>query len=300
MNDHQELKSDEIDLTALIQELIDKRLKIAIVTSIFAFISVAYSLFLPNNFSSFAVIKGASQVSDQMASSVSGLARIAGLPLSMQSDDTIYLIEVLKSFDLFKENLDRNSSYKKKLAAVDYYDDSSEKIVYKNEIYDSKQNTWVKVEPSFQEIYRSVIVPSLEVKQKLRNANLIEIKFTHQSPFFAKEYVTSLIETLNESSKKKDLEETEKSIMYLQETFKDTSQSQVRNSISDLLTNQLKKRMYANSRTDYLVEIVEYPFVPELKSSPRRSIIVLNSTLVGFLLSLLYFLTKFFRNTYFK
>ena len=299
MNDHQELKSDEIDLTALIQELIDKRLKIAIVTSIFAFISVAYSLFLPNNFSSFAVIKGASQVSDQMASSVSGLARIAGLPLSMQSDDTIYLIEVLKSFDLFKENLDRNSSYKKKLAAVDYYDDSSEKIVYKNEIYDSKQNTWVKVEPSFQEIYRSVIVPSLEVKQKLRNANLIEIKFTHQSPFFAKEYVTSLIETLNESSKKKDLEETEKSIMYLQETFKDTSQSQVRNSISDLLTNQLKKRMYANSRTDYLVEIVEYPFVPELKSSPRRSIIVLNSTLVGFLLSLVYFLTKFFRNTYF-
>ena len=127
----------------------------------------------------------------------------------------------------------------------------------------------------------------------MRNASLIEIKFTHQSPFFAKEYVSSLIETLNESSKKKDLEETEKSIVYLQETFKDTSQSQVRNSISELLTNQLKKRMYANSRTDYLVEIIEYPFVSELKSSPRRSIIVLNSTLVGFLLSLLYFLTKF-------
>ena len=300
MNDHQEFRSDEIDLTALIQELIDKRLKIAILTSFFALISVAYSLSLPNNFSSFAVIKGASQASDQMTSSVSGLARIAGLPLNMQSDDTTYLIEVLKSFDLFTENLDRNSSYKKKLAAIDYYDKSTEKIVYKSEIYDSKQNTWSKEEPSYQEIYRSLIVPNLVVKQKLRNASLIEIKFTHQSPFFAKEYVSSLIETLNESSKKKDLEETEKSIVYLQETFKDTSQSQVRNSISELLTNQLKKRMYANSRTDYLVEIIEYPYVPELKSSPRRSIIVLNSTLVGFLLSLLYFLTKFFRNTYFK
>jgi LPS O-antigen subunit length determinant protein (WzzB/FepE family) len=300
MNDHQEFKSDEIDITALIQELIDKKAKIAIVTSIFALIAVVYSLFLPNNFSSFAVVKGASNSNDQMSSSVSGLARIAGLPLSMQSDDTIYLIEVLKSFDLFKENLDRNSSHKKKLAAIDYYDKSSEKIVYMSEIYDSKQNIWRKEEPSFQEIYRSIIVPNLEVKQKLRSASLIEIKFTHQSPFFAKEYVTSLIETLNESSKNKDLQETEKSIMYLQETFQNTSQSQVRNSISDLLTNQLKKRMYANSRTDYLIEIIEYPFVPELKSSPRRSIIVLNYTLVGFLLSLLYFLTQFFRNTYFK
>ena len=117
----------------------------------------------------------------------------------------------------------------------------------------------MKDQPSFQEIYRSAIVPNLEIRQKLRNASLIEVLPPTSLPIFAKEYVTSLVETLNETCKSKDLEETERSLKYLQEAFQNTSQSEVRNSIGDLLTNQLKKRMYTNSRQDYLVEIIENP-----------------------------------------
>lgn len=301
MNNQEQFKSDEIDLTALIKEVLDKKFKIAIVTTFFAIFSIIYSLTLPNIFSSSAVLESASQPSgSQMASSVSGLASLAGLSLGVQSNDTVYLIEVLKSFDLFKENLIRNPSHIQNLVAIEYYDKSQKKIIYNDEVFDSKRNQWMKDQPSFQEIYRSAIVPNLEIRQKLRNASLIEVRFSHQSPIFAKEYVTSLVETLNETSKSKDLEETERSLKYLQEAFQNTSQLEVRNSIGDLLTNQLKKRMYANSRQDYLVEIIENPLVPELKSSPRRSVMVINSTLAGFIISLLYFLIQFFRKTYLR
>ena len=71
MNNQEQFKSDEIDLTALLKEVLDKKFKIAIVTTFFAIFSIIYSLTLPNIFSSSAVLESASQPSgSQMASSV--------------------------------------------------------------------------------------------------------------------------------------------------------------------------------------------------------------------------------------
>ena len=52
MNNQEQFKSDEIDLTALLKEVLDKKFKIAIVTTFFAIFSIIYSLTLPNIFSS--------------------------------------------------------------------------------------------------------------------------------------------------------------------------------------------------------------------------------------------------------
>ena len=121
-----------------------------------------------------------------MASSVSGLASLAGLSLGVQSNDTVYLIEVLKSFDLFKENLIRESFHIQNLVAIKYYDKSQKKIIYNDEVFDSKRNQWMKDQPSFQEIYRSAIVPNLEIRQKLRNASLISKGFLTSPQFLLK------------------------------------------------------------------------------------------------------------------
>ena len=50
---------------------------------------------------------------------------------------------------------------------------------------------------------------------------------------------------------------------------------------------QLKKKMMANVKEDYLLEVLDKPFVPEEKSSPVRTLIVLYGILAGFILSCL-------------
>ena len=74
---------------------------------------------------------------------------------------------------------------------------------------------------------------------------------------------------------------------YYYKQLKETSQVEVRQSINTLIEMQLKKKMMANVKEDYLLEVLDKPFVPEEKSSPVRTLIVLYGILAGFILSCL-------------
>jgi LPS O-antigen subunit length determinant protein (WzzB/FepE family) len=58
--------------------------------------------------------------------------------------------------------------------------------------------------------------------------------------------------------------------------------------------NELQAQMVANISENYLFDTIDPPYVPIEKSSPVRSAISVFGTLFGFILSIIYVLTRQF------
>ena len=79
-------------------------------------------------------------------------------------------------------------------------------------------------------------------------------------------------------------------IDYLNEQASIISSTNLQNSINNLYESQLRKKMLANIREEYIINLIDAPFVPEKKTGPTRSIICIIITLIGGILSVLYVL----------
>ena len=77
---------------------------------------------------------------------------------------------------------------------------------------------------------------------------------------------------------------------YLNELASIISSTNLQNSINNLYESQLRKKMLANIREEYIINLIDAPFVPEKKTGPTRSIICIIITLIGGILSVLYVL----------
>ncbi len=307
--DPQKSSKNEIDITGLLFEIRIKKYLILTISLSFFLISILYSLYLPNKYSSFAIIKASDDFSDEYSidSSLSSIAGLAGIGLDNSPKNQEYIIEVLKSHELFKEVLLKNPTYRQNLVAASSYSFSENKIFFKENIFNEKNNEWTRsppsgraITPSSQEVHQEFVLPNLSILKRSRTSDFIEVTFTHLSPIFAQDFVNTLLNTLNQSSRRKDLLETELSLEYLENRLTNTTQVVIRNSISNLLSSQLNKQMIANAKENYLVEVVEPPLVPEIKYYPRRTIIVINSTMVGFLIAIMYVLAVYYVRSFYK
>lgn len=309
MNNLSDNKSNEIDISELLSETNNKKYFILAIGLSFLLFSILYSLYLPNKYSSFAIIKAAEDFSNESSidSGLSSIAGLAGINIGSGSNNQEYIIEVLKSHELFKYILLENPSFRQSLVAASSYSFSENKIIYKESIFNENTNKWMRsppagrsLIPSSQEVFQEFVLPNLTILKRSRNSDLIEISFTHLSPIFAQDFVNTLLNTLNQSSRRKDLRETELSLKYLEERFKNTTQVVIRNSISNLLLSQLNKQMIANAKENYLVEVIEPPLVSEIKSYPQRIIIIFNFTMIGFFIAFLYVLASYLIRKFYK
>ena len=80
---------------------------------------------------------------------------------------------------------------------------------------------------------------------------------------------------------------------FLEKQLENVRQSDIRESISELIESQQAK-MLANIRKDYLISYIDESYIPEIKSSPRRFIILLLSIFISFSISILFVLLRHF------
>ena len=66
--------------------------------------------------------------------------------------------------------------------------------------------------------------------------------------------------------------------------------------ISRLILEQQRLQMLAELSDSYLFNVLEYPLVAQKKSGPKRSIIVIASSLLGIFFSIVIILTRRFLN----
>ena len=294
--------NDEIDLYELFIIAWNKKFFVVSLTSIFAIISVIYSLSLPNVYTSTSLLAPSNQ-EDTFTSrlgGMSGLASIAGVNLSQSNATTSdEAIGRVKSFNFFSNYILPNIKLENLLAVKEWVSESNT-IIYDQGVFDSKTNKWLgndfninNTQPSNQQAYRRYSdIFSINVDEE---NGFVSFSIKHQSPELAKKWLDLIIYNINESMREIDKRDAQNAINFLNESTNTTSIQSIREVISALLESKMQTLMLASTNKDYVFKVLDSPIVPELKSGPYRSIICLIGTLIGGFISLLIVFIQHFR-----
>jgi uncharacterized protein involved in exopolysaccharide biosynthesis len=117
-----------------------------------------------------------------------------------------------------------------------------------------------------------------------KKSGLISLTYKSKNPQHAAEFLNSLIKRANENIRSRDINETTKSIEYLNDEVKRPNQSNdFQVSLYHLIEDQYKKRAVAAGRDEYAYRVVDAARVPEYweRVWPKRRVIVLTASLVA-------------------
>ena len=283
---------DEIDPRELFYALWEMKFYIGAITSVFAFISILYALALPNIYQSNAIlipVEDDSRMSGMMAQ-YSGMASLAGISLPGETiTKTKEAIARIESYEFFSNYILPNIKLEN-LFAVKQWDQLKNTITYKESIYKSDLNEWVrKVKapkskvPSSQEAYRN-FKEVLNVYED-KNTLFVSISIEHESPIIAQRWVELITNQIDLVMRAKDKQQALKAVEYLNDLVPTIKLEEIKKVISSLQQEQLKRLMMLEASESYIFKYLELPIVPEMKSNPKRSLIVIIGTILGLVFS---------------
>lgn len=287
-------KTESNEIFEVFYYLFSKKWLLILVGFILAISFSIIALLLPKIWESDAILVNVDSgtSTSQSSSAIGGLSQLAGINLNTSSADTLKVsMYTIRSRDFFK-HLIKFENIKRDLIAIKGFNENTFEPIYNKSIYDLKENKWLD-EPSFFEsykIYRNAVSTAFLDD---RSAQFIAVRVKHRSPVFAKELVDLIVQEINEKQRFNDISEADASLEYLQDQLSKTEQINIKSSISSLIENQIKTKMFANVRTDYIIKPIDSSYVPELRSSPQRTRFVLTYTFIGLFLTVLFLLARF-------
>jgi len=138
--------------------------------------------------------------------------------------------------------------------------------------------------------------PSMEaaVKQfnEIRQVNedpktqLVTLSVEWKDPEKAAQWVDLLIKRLNETTRQEAIAQAEKSIRFLEQEVRRTSNADIQTALYSLIESQMKKAMLANVNEEYSFRVIDPAVVPERRSSPKRALIVILGLFAGLALGI--------------
>uniref|UniRef100_UPI0025CBCEF6 Wzz/FepE/Etk N-terminal domain-containing protein n=1 Tax=uncultured Paraglaciecola sp. TaxID=1765024 RepID=UPI0025CBCEF6 len=264
--------ADEISLTQVWDEVFKKKLIIIITGSIFCIVSVIIAIKLPNLYTA-KVLTVANQDEQgdlgSLAKNLGGLASIAGINVgkSQGPDKAAIALEVIKSQRFINDFVFNHNLVIPLMAAK-----SSEPITYKliidEDIYDEKNDKWLREPepprsnaPSPQEIYEAFL-EIMEVNKDPKSG-FISISIEFYSPHMSVRWLNLLLKDINEELRNEDKNEAKTSIDYLQKAIGQTKNINMHETFYQLIEEQTKVLMLAESREEYVFKTIAPAVVPE-------------------------------------
>ena len=295
-NQQNQVFEDEIDLRELFGVLWTNKIRIIVITGLISLSSIVISLMMTNYYTSESVLIARDQQDSGSLSEFSGVASLVGVDLSGDGASVFKVLEIIQSRE-FTKHLITFDNVLPSIMAAESYDTSSKKIIFDPEIYDEESKTWTRepsangnVIPSHLEAHREYADMLSVMKDKI--TGLISIKIEHVSPVFAHDFLSLIIQEANNLNREIDVKTTTKALTYLKAELSQTPQVEIKKSISKLIENQLETKMMASIYDDYILIPLEPPFIPDKKSGPVRSLIVILSTLLAGIFSVMYVLIR--------
>ena len=285
-------KYEDIDLMALFKAVWVGKWKIIFVTSIAAMLSVFYALSLPNIYKSEVLLTtvGATSVRGPDLGGLGGLAGLAGVSLGVKGvDDKTLGLAILRSRLFLTEFITRRDILVP-LMALESWDDGKVKI--NDRVYDQDKKSWRGKKPGLQDAY-SVFTGNFSSSIDPRSG-LIKVAISSQSPVLAQQWLSWLVEDLNDSMSDQEVNEAKRAVVFLEKKLKSTVSVDMRAIFFRLIQKQTETIMLANVKEDYLFRIVDPAIIPENKSSPNRAVICILGTLFGGFISVLFVLLMHF------
>ena len=285
---------DEIDLSELFHVLWDKIFYIGAITSVFSLISIIYALMLPNIYQSKATLMAVEQGSGMsgMVGRMSGMASLAGISLdSKSSSKDQEAIARIKSFEFFSNNFLPNIKLEN-LMAIKKWNQASNTITYHASDFNSDSGQWLRKAkpprsniPTSQEAYEEFM--EIMSVNKDKKTLLVTLSVEHKSPFIAQQWVEIMINQIDQVMRDQDRQTATKSIEYLNSLAPTVNYEEIKKALSALQQEQMKRLMMVEANDNYIFKVLDSPIVPEVKSRPKRSLIVIWGTILGMVLSAL-------------
>ena len=303
MMDRIDSDNEEINIASAVTLLLKNKGKIFFVSLFVSIAFYGYSKTLQDLYTSSTLLKindsfqSENNPMSSLTSQYGGLASLAGISLpSGGGDKAEYIIETAKSKE-FAEHLMSFEMVTENIMAAESYSKSKKKIIYDSKLYDFDNDQWVRSLRKYKQKEPSVIEVHKELSKKLSvskdlDSGFITISFSHTSPVFARDLVNLIVDEVNMVSKMKDLEESEKALVFLNEQLVTYNQVELIRSINTMIKSQLHTKMMANISDDYLVKKIDKPYVPEVKSFPSRALFAILGLLVGFVVITSYILIR--------
>lgn len=281
-------KPNDVDISEIFSLIWQFKVWLLIALFVSGLCSALYSLSLPNIYTSAALMKTSDSASNDSSNSsaLGSIANITGLNLSPSagsSNKTDLAVATILSRD-FLRHLIRIPTIAAKITAVQKYDSVTNEIIYDESIYDSASDAWVGSEPSYVEIYKDYIAM---IDTSLgKKTGFITIEVTHQSPFVAQELLSLVIREANLLARDEDKNKSRDALAYLTNQLDTIQQKDIKLSVNQLIGVEMRKLTLANIDENYLIEAIDSPYIPHIKSAPLRAKISIIGTVAGFVFSL--------------
>jgi uncharacterized protein involved in exopolysaccharide biosynthesis len=298
-------QDDEIDLAELWRAIWAGKFTIIIISMIFAVASVFFALSKPDIYKASAILAPASDDAGggglgAMAGQLGGLASMAGISLGGGGgvDKTALAIEIIKSRS-FVENFIVKHDLLIPLMASKNWDAASDTLILDVELYDETSDKWIrevkapkKPEPSSWEAYKEF--SELVTISQDKTSSMVNIDIEFYSPTIAKQWLTWLVQDINEYMREQDQIEAKASIDYLTKQLANIKVATMETVFYQLIEEQTKNMMLTMVKKEYVLKTIDPAQVPDTKAGPKRALIVVLGTMLGGILSVLIVIIRYF------
>ncbi|WP_442871897.1 Wzz/FepE/Etk N-terminal domain-containing protein [Colwellia sp. Bg11-28] len=297
-------QDDEIDLAELWRAIWAGKFTIIIISMVFAVASVFFSLSRPDIYKASVMLapsssEGGASGLGALAGQFGGLASMAGINLG-GGGKTGLALEIINSRS-FIENFITKHDLLVPLMASKKWDRASDTLIIDEELYDKVSNKWIrkvkapkKPEPSSWEAYKEF--SELITISQDKDSSMVNIDIEFFSPALAKQWLTWLIQDINEFMRAQDQIEAKASIDFLTNQLVNIKVATMETVFYQLIEEQTKNMMLTMVKKEYVLKTIDPAQVPDTKDKPKRALIVVLGTILGGMLSVLIVLVRYFTN----
>jgi len=294
---------DEIDLAELWRAVWGGKLTIITISLIFAVASIIFAISKPDIYKASVLLSPASSEGaggmGAIAGKFGGLASLAGISLGGGgTDKTGLALEIIKS-RAFLEDFIAKHELLVPLMASENWDRANNSLIIDNELFDTATQKWIrevktpkKPEPSPWEAYQEFV--EIFSASQDKESSLVTMTLEFYSPDIAKQWLIWLVADVNDFMREQDEKEAQASIDYLTKQLEKTEVSTMETVFYQLIEEQTKNMMLTKVSAEYVLKTIDPAQVPDLKTGPKRALIVVLGTMLGGMLSVLIVLVRYF------
>ncbi len=270
---------DEINLLELWKVIWQDRKIIFVSIFIAAVLSIIISLLLPNYYKAEVLLAPVS--SDDKSKGLSstlgslgGLASLAGISLGSSSSAEENLA-ILKSREFLWNFIESEN-----MLPILFVSD-----------WDPVKKRWIENDPdelpSPWDTYRLFVEDKLLTTSIDKDSGLVTVAIEWTDPELAAEWANKLVQRLNSYLRTQAIERSQNNLKYLNEELSGSQVEEMRLTLYSLIAEEQRKTMLANTQKEYAFRVVDPAIEPDMKSKPKRSLIVVLSVILGSILAIM-------------
>ncbi|WP_166264400.1 Wzz/FepE/Etk N-terminal domain-containing protein [Marinobacter caseinilyticus] len=285
---------DEIDLRELFAILWAGKWLIIAVTSLFAMGGIAYALSKPDIYQASVLLAPANEEGGMrgLSGQLGGLASLAGINLGGSgSNQTVIAKEVLLSRAFLADFIHRRK-LTVPMMGVEGWNEQALSWNYNRDAYNPETGEWLQdekgksLQPTDWDLVKAFKENHLSISEN-KESGMITLRVKSLSPPAAKQWAQWLVEDINEHMRREDVAEATARIEYLEQKLGDTKIAGMQQVFYQLIESETRTVMLANAQQDYVFKIIDPAVVPQEKSEPKRSLIVVLASIMGSFLGVL-------------